>query len=205
MRCIQLRKPPQQASVLSNRGRLASVAPMKTVVVAAFVMMDAVGFLAYRAFHSPDAVASSLPTSKHEPADTVSRHADASQAKPVDPPVAAQPTPEPHVVTPAVPAQPTVPENTNSPREEATQPAHETAVQRTRVKRPVRKHTGRCAREASSDRRGARGRHQARCRDEGRRRDEARGRDEPAETKPADKARRTKFDPRHGSETVQAR
>jgi len=114
---------------------------MKTVVVAAFVMMNAVGFLAYRAFHSPDAVASSLPTSKHEPADTVSRHADASQAKPVDPPVAAQPTPGPHVVTPAVSAQPTVPENTNSPTEEATQPAHETAVQRTRVKRPVRKHT----------------------------------------------------------------
>jgi hypothetical protein len=109
---------------------------MKLVVVAAFVALNAVGFLAYRELHAPDAAASSLPTSKHEAAETLSREPGTSQAKPVAPPVAAQPTPEPDAA-PAISAQPIVPDHTDSPTGETTTPTPERNVQPTRVKRPA--------------------------------------------------------------------
>jgi hypothetical protein len=107
------------------------------VVVVAFVVMNAVGFVAYRASYAPDASASRLPTSKHEAADTLSRESGASQAKvatPAEPSVAVQPTPEQHVAAPQITAQESVAEHTNSPTEETPR------VQRTRVKQVARKH-----------------------------------------------------------------
>jgi hypothetical protein len=114
---------------------------MKLVVVAAFVVLNAVSFLVYRAAYSPDAAASSLMTSKHHAADNLSRDEGASQAKlatPDEPAVAAEPTSEPSVGAQAIAAeQPSVPEHTNSPTEEITSTPR---GQRTRVKQPVRKH-----------------------------------------------------------------
>lgn len=112
---------------------------MKLVVVAAFVVVNAVGFLVYRAAYSPDAAAGSLMTSKHQAADNLSRDEGVSQAKvatPDKPAVAAEVTSEPHVAAPAISAeQPSVVENTNSPTEETTSSTRT----RTRVKQPVRK------------------------------------------------------------------
>ena len=114
---------------------------MKLVVVAAFVVLNAVGFLVYRAAYSPDAAASSLLTSKHHAADNLSRDEDESQAKVATPDkaaVAAEPTSEPSAAAHAIAAeQPTVAERTNSPTEETTSPVR---AQRTRVKQPVHRH-----------------------------------------------------------------
>jgi len=114
---------------------------MKLVVVAAFVVLNTVSFLVYRAAYAPDAAASSLLTSKHHAADNLSREDGASQAKvatPDEPAVAAEPTSEPHVAAPEIAAErPSVPAHTNSPTEETTPPAR---TQRTRVKQAVRKH-----------------------------------------------------------------
>lgn len=113
---------------------------MKLVVVAAFVVLNAVSFLVYRAAYSPDAAASSLLTSKHHAADNLSRDEGASQAKvatPDKPAVAAEPTSEPSTAEHEIPAeQPSVADRTNSPREETTSPVR---VQHTRVKQPVHK------------------------------------------------------------------
>jgi hypothetical protein len=114
---------------------------MKLVVVAAFVVMNAVGFLVYRASYTPDAAASSLPTSKPEAVDNLSRDEGASQVKvedPSRPPVAARPTSEPHVTAPAISAEESVPAHTNSPTGEAAQ-RDTPEQQRARVKHPVRK------------------------------------------------------------------
>jgi hypothetical protein len=114
---------------------------MKLVVVAAFVVLNAVSFLVYRAAYSPDAAASSLLTSKHHAADNLSRDEGESQAKlatPDAPAVAAEPTSEPSAGADAIAAeQPSVAERTNSPTEETTSAPR---AQRTRVKQPARKH-----------------------------------------------------------------
>ncbi len=113
---------------------------MKLVVVAAFVVLNAVSFLVYRAAYSPDAAASSLLTSKHHAADNLSRDEGASQAKlatPDAPALAAEPTSEPSAGAHAIVEQPDVAEHTHSPTEETTSPVH---TPRTRVKQPVRKH-----------------------------------------------------------------
>lgn len=112
------------------------------LVVAAFVLLNAVGFFAYRAVYAVDAAASSLSTSRPEGADTLARDAGASQAKlktAAEPPVAAQPTSEPDVAAPEISAQPTVTENTNSPTENVEPPARATPVERKNVKPPLRK------------------------------------------------------------------
>jgi hypothetical protein len=114
---------------------------MKLVVVAAFVVLNAVSFLVYRAAYSPDAAASSLLTSKHHAADNLSRDEGTSQAKlatPDAPAIAAEPTSEPSAAAHAISVeQPSVVEHTHSPTEETTSSAH---TPRTRVKQPARKH-----------------------------------------------------------------
>lgn len=104
-------------------------------VVATFVVLNAVGFVAYRASYAPDAAASRLPTSKRETADTLSRQSGSSQAKVATPSVAAPTTSEPVANS----EQSSVVEHTNSPTADVPVSTHEGTVQHTRVKQPVRK------------------------------------------------------------------
>ena len=119
------------------------MAPMKLVVVAAFVMLNAVSFLVYRACLCPRCRSSSLLTSKHHAADNLSRDAGASQAKVATPDtaaVAAEPTSEPQRCRTAdLCEQPTVPERYEF-SDGRSHIARARAVQRTRVKQPAHRH-----------------------------------------------------------------